>query len=46
LNSGPSPWAIPLALFCDGFFRGRVSPTICLGLASNQDTSDLCLLSS
>jgi hypothetical protein len=23
-------WATPLALFCDGFFRDRVSQTICL----------------
>jgi hypothetical protein len=32
LNSGPTPWATPAALFCDGCFRDRVSQTICLGL--------------
>jgi hypothetical protein len=31
LNSGPMPWATPPALFCDGFFRNRVSQTICQG---------------
>jgi hypothetical protein len=31
LNSGPSPWATPLALFCEGFFQDRVSWTSCLG---------------
>jgi hypothetical protein len=31
LNSRPTPWAIPSALCCDGFFRDRVSRTICLG---------------
>jgi hypothetical protein len=32
LNSGPSPWATPPALFCDGFFlRDRISWTICSG---------------
>jgi hypothetical protein len=29
LNSGPSLWATPSALFCDGFFWDRVSWTIC-----------------
>jgi hypothetical protein len=28
LNSGCTPWATPPALFCDGFFRDRVSWTI------------------
>jgi hypothetical protein len=27
--SGPTPWATPPALFCDGFFQDRVSWTIC-----------------
>jgi hypothetical protein len=31
LNSGPTPWAISLALFCDGCFQDRVSWTICPG---------------
>jgi hypothetical protein len=31
LNSGPTTWATPPALFCDGFFWDRVSQTICLG---------------
>jgi hypothetical protein len=31
LNSGPSPWAPPPALFCKGFFWDRVSWTICPG---------------
>jgi hypothetical protein len=31
LNSGPIPWATPQALFCDGYFRDRVSWTICSG---------------
>jgi hypothetical protein len=29
LNSRPTPWATPPALFCDGFFQNRVSRTIC-----------------
>jgi hypothetical protein len=28
LNSGPSPWATPLALFSDGFVQDRVYQTI------------------
>jgi hypothetical protein len=28
------------------FFQDRVSQTICLGLASNSNPSDFCLLSS
>jgi hypothetical protein len=31
LNSGPTSWATPRALFCDGFFRDRVSQTFCTG---------------
>jgi hypothetical protein len=31
LNSGPSPWATPPELFCDGFFWDRVSWTVCPG---------------
>jgi hypothetical protein len=31
LNSGPSPWATPPALFCEGCFQVRVSWTICPG---------------
>jgi hypothetical protein len=31
LNSGPSPWATPPALFLWRVFRDRVSQTICLG---------------
>jgi hypothetical protein len=31
LNSGPSPWATPPALFCDEYFWDRVSRTICPG---------------
>jgi hypothetical protein len=46
LNSGPSPWTTLPAFFCDGFFRNRVSETICPGLALNHDRPDLCLLSS
>jgi hypothetical protein len=30
MNSGPSPWATLLALFCDGYFLYRVLWTICL----------------
>jgi hypothetical protein len=30
LNSGPSPWATPPALFCEGFFWDKVPRTICL----------------
>jgi hypothetical protein len=30
-NSGPTPWAAPPALFCDGFFIDRVSRVICPG---------------
>jgi hypothetical protein len=34
LNSGPSPWATPPALFCDFFFfQDSVSRTICPGLS-------------
>jgi hypothetical protein len=29
LNSGPTPWATPPALFCDGVFQARVLRTIC-----------------
>jgi hypothetical protein len=31
LNTGPSPWAIPPALFCEFFFKDRVSLTVFLG---------------
>jgi hypothetical protein len=31
LNSGPTPWVSPPALFCEGFFQDRVLRTICLG---------------
>jgi hypothetical protein len=31
LNSGPTPWTTPPALFYDGFFWGRGSRTICPG---------------
>jgi hypothetical protein len=31
--------------FCDRLFQVRVSQTICLGLSSNLDPLDLCLLS-
>jgi hypothetical protein len=34
LNSGPTPWATPRALFCDGFFQDRVLRTICPGWLS------------
>jgi hypothetical protein len=51
LNSRPSPWAIPPALFCDGSFQDRVSWTICLGwlrtmISSNCLPPDHCRLSS
>jgi hypothetical protein len=46
LNSGPTPRGIPPALFCDEFFRDRVSQTMCLGLALNCDPPVLCFLSS
>jgi hypothetical protein len=35
LNSGLKPWGTPPDLFCDGFFRDRVSQTTCLGLLWN-----------
>jgi hypothetical protein len=38
--------ALPLETFCiscDGFFRDRVSGTICLWLTSNHHPTDLCL---
>jgi hypothetical protein len=41
-----TPWTNLPALFCGGFFRERVSLTICLGLASNSYPPDLCLLSN
>jgi hypothetical protein len=28
LNSGPTPWATPPALFCDGLFQDKVSWTV------------------
>jgi hypothetical protein len=31
LNSGLTSWATSPAVFCDGFFRDRVSWTFCLG---------------
>jgi hypothetical protein len=31
LNSWPTPWATPPALFCDVFFQDRVLQTFCLG---------------
>jgi hypothetical protein len=31
LNSRPTPQVTPPATFCEGFFRDRVSQTICLG---------------
>jgi hypothetical protein len=34
------------AFLCVGYFWNRVLWTICLGLASNHDLLDLCLLSS
>jgi hypothetical protein len=47
LNSGPTPRATPPAFFfVMGFFWDRVSQTICLGLASNRNPPDPCLLSS
>jgi hypothetical protein len=47
LNSGPSPWATPPALFfVKGFFWDRLSRTIVPRLASNHNPPDLCLLSS
>jgi hypothetical protein len=30
-SSGPTPWATPSALFCDGLFRNRGLWTICPG---------------
>jgi hypothetical protein len=38
-------WASLPVLFCGGYFRDRVSWTICL-VALNCDPPDLCLLSS
>jgi hypothetical protein len=35
LISGPTPWATPLALFCEGFFQDRVSRNCLPRLASN-----------
>jgi hypothetical protein len=29
MNSGPTPYATPPALFGEGFFQDRVSQTIC-----------------
>jgi hypothetical protein len=37
---------LPLPFFVMGFFRDRVSRTICPGLTSNRASPDLCLLSS
>jgi hypothetical protein len=31
LNSGPTPWATPQALFCDVLFRNKVLQINCLG---------------
>jgi hypothetical protein len=31
LSSGPTPWAIPPAHFCDDFFLDRILQTICPG---------------
>jgi hypothetical protein len=51
--SGTGVWTEDLHLepfhqpfFCEGFFRDRVSWTVCPGLALNRSLSDLCLLSS
>jgi hypothetical protein len=46
LNSGPSLWATPSALFLWKVFWDRVSWNYLPGLALNHDPSDLCLLSS
>jgi hypothetical protein len=46
LNSGPSPWATPPALFLWRVFWDRVSRNYLLRLASNHNPPDLCLLSS
>jgi hypothetical protein len=46
LNSGPSPWVTPLALFCDEFFLRRRLSNYLPGLALNRDPPDLCLLRS
>jgi hypothetical protein len=43
-NSGLTPWATPPVIFCHGCFLDRILRTICLGLASNHDPPDLCLL--
>jgi hypothetical protein len=37
LNSGPTPWATPLAHFCEGFFQDKVFPNYLPGLAWNCD---------
>jgi hypothetical protein len=36
VNSGPTHWATPPALFCDGVFWDRVLRTICLGWLQNM----------
>jgi hypothetical protein len=46
VDSGPSPWATPPALFCDGYFRDRVLASYLPGLTLNHNPPDLCLLSS
>jgi hypothetical protein len=45
LNSGPTPWALLPAPFCDGFFWDGVINYL-PGLALNHDPPDLCLLCS
>jgi hypothetical protein len=45
LNSGPSPWVTPPALFHDRFFRDGVLWTICLGWLWTKILL-ICLLSS
>jgi hypothetical protein len=46
LNSGPTLWATPPALFCDGFFLRYDLTNYLPRLVSNHNPPDLCLLSN
>jgi hypothetical protein len=46
LKSGPTPSAIPPALFCGGFCQDKVSPTIRPGLNMNRNPPDICFSNS
>jgi hypothetical protein len=46
LSRHSSTGARPPVLFCDGYFRDRLSGTICPGSTLNHDPPDVCLLIS